>query len=177
MHLLPKETFIYDELLGWDLEKTLDEINFYHEMDQGILLKDFLTAQQLRHFVPVATYDQGKKNDSQGDEAVSMIEGSYFPIFGFSYRLDKVQFGFHASMGEGHKRMDHSRASIEHAQHIANHIVDEARLSPNRYEWTNEETAKLLTNHDMQIVTLPSPHNFTSGKQYSQEYRTEIYLF
>jgi len=41
---LPKETFVYDELLGWDLEKALDEITFYHEMDQGILLKDFLTA-------------------------------------------------------------------------------------------------------------------------------------
>lgn len=44
LHLLPKETFIYDELLGWDLEKTFDEITFYHEMDQGIYLKDFLTA-------------------------------------------------------------------------------------------------------------------------------------
>jgi len=177
LHLLPGETFVYDELLGWDLEKTLDEISFYHEMDQGIQLKDFLTAQQFRHFVPVATYDQGTKNDSQGDEIVSMIEGTYFPIFGFSFRLDKVQFGFHAASGEGHKHVDHSRASIEHAQHIANLIVDEARLSQNRYEWTNEETAKLVSNYDIQHVTLPSPHNFTSDKSYSSEYRTEIYLF
>ena len=50
-------------------------------------------------------------------------------------------------------------------------------MSPNRYEWTNEETAKLISNYDMQLVTLTSPHNFTSGKSYSNEYRTEVYLF
>ena len=44
----------------------------------------------MRHFVPVATYDQGKKKDSQLDEVVSMIEGTYFPMFGFSYRIDKI---------------------------------------------------------------------------------------
>lgn len=57
LYLLPKETFIYDELVGWDLEKTLDDITFYHEMDEGITLGDFKTAQPLRGFVPVATYD------------------------------------------------------------------------------------------------------------------------
>ena len=102
LHLLPKETFIYDELLGWDLEQTLDQITFFHEMDEGITLKDFKTSQQLRHFVPVATYDQGKKNDSQGAETVSTIEGTYLPLFGFSYRIDKVQFGFHAGSDEAH---------------------------------------------------------------------------
>ena len=45
MHLLPKETFLYNELNGWDLEKTLDKIKFYHEMDEGITLNDFRTAQ------------------------------------------------------------------------------------------------------------------------------------
>ena len=44
LHLLPKETFVYDELSGWELEKTLDQITFYDEMDQGIKLGDFLTA-------------------------------------------------------------------------------------------------------------------------------------
>ena len=48
-----------------------------------------------------------------------MVEGTYYPFFGFSYRLDKIQFGFHTSAGEGHEKVDHSRASIEHAQHIA----------------------------------------------------------
>jgi len=64
LHLLPKESFVYDEMNGWDLEKTLDEISFFHEMDEGIRLSDFKTAQQLRNFVPVATYDQGRKDES-----------------------------------------------------------------------------------------------------------------
>ena len=115
LHLLPKETFVYDELVGFELEKTFDQISFYHEMDEGIQLSDFLTAQQLRHFVPVATYDQGRLKDSQGEEMVSTIEGTYLPLFGFSYRIDKVQFGQHAQKGEGHDMVDHSRASIEHA--------------------------------------------------------------
>ena len=127
--------------------------------------------------MPVTTYDQGKKKDSQLNEIVAMVEGTYLPIFGFSYRIDKIQFGVHAADGEGHERVDHSRASILHAQHIANHIVDEARLSGNRFEYTNDETAKLLNNHDIQLVTLPTPHDFTEEKEYSSTYRTEIYLF
>jgi len=106
-----------------------------------------------------------------------MIEGTFYPLFGFSYRLDKVQFGYHASAGEGHENVDHSRASVEHAQHIANLLVDEARLSPNRFEYTNDETAKLVSNYDMKVVSLPSPHNFTASKAYSSLYRTEMYLF
>jgi len=88
--------------MGWDLEQTLDKVTFYNEMDEGITLGDFSTAQQLRNFVPVATYDQGRKNDSQHDEIVSTIEGTYMPIFGFSYRIDKVQFGVHAQRDEAH---------------------------------------------------------------------------
>lgn len=64
LYLLPKETFIYDEIDGPEFEKVLDELTFYHEMDEGIMLEDFIKAQQLRHFVPVATFDQGTKKDS-----------------------------------------------------------------------------------------------------------------
>ena len=177
--MLPRETFIYDEMNGWDLEKTLDDITFFHELDEGVSLKDFATAQQFRHFVPVATYHQGKSSGSTSSEIVSTIEGTYFPLFGFSYRLDKVQFGFHASGGEAHENLDHSRAAIEHAQHIGNVIVDEARLSSNRFEYTNDETDKLLhTSHDVHMVTLPLPHDYyDTNKEYSSEYRTELYLF
>lgn len=69
-----------------------------------------------------------------------MAEGTYMPFFGFAHRLDKVQFGFHAMVGsDEHEGVDHSKFSIEHAQHIANFIVDEARLSSNFFEWTNDE--------------------------------------
>ncbi len=73
--------------------------------------------------------------------------------------------------------MDHSRKSIEHAQHVANMIVDEARLSPNRYSYTNDETERLVTNYDIELVTLPSPHAFSEDKNHHQDYRTEMYLF
>jgi len=177
LNLLPKETFLYDELMGWDLEKTLDDITFYNEVDEGIRLDDFKTAQQLRYFVPVATYDQGRKSDSQLEETVSTIEGTYLPIFGFGYRLDKVQFGVHAQSGEAHEKMDHSRGAIEHAQHISNLFVDEARLSPNRFEFTDDEAAKQIANHDIRMVTLPTPHDFATEKNFSRDYRTEVYLF
>jgi len=55
--------------------------------------------------------------------------------------------------------------------------VDEARLSPNRYAFTNDETAKLVSNYDMQRVTVPSPHSFTSEKNHLDQYSTELYLF
>ena len=161
---------MYDELSGFELEKTLDEISFYNEVDEGVILSEFLTAQQLRHFIPVATYDQGKVNEAQGNEFVSTIEGTYHPFFGFSYRLDKIQFGMHAPAGED--SVDHTRASVHHAQHLANLIVDEARLSSNRFAVTNDETARLITNHDAQMVTLPSPHSSSD-----KTYRTELYLF
>ena len=108
---------------------------------------------------------------------MSTIEGTYFPFFGFAYRLDKIQFGFHAAEGEGHNHIDHSRQSIEHAQHVGNMIVDEARLSSNKYKYTNDETDRLLMNHDIHMVKLPTPHSFSEEKNYHSEYRTEMYLF
>ena len=81
---LPADTFTYDEVLGSSLERLFDNITFYNEVDIGITLDAFLTTQQLRHFVPVATYDEGSKFDSRLTEIVSMVEGTYYPFFGFS---------------------------------------------------------------------------------------------
>jgi len=138
LNLLPKETFVYDEFNGHTLEILLDAVTFYNEMDVGITLEDFIFAGELRHFVPVATYDHGA-DVLKEDEIVSMVEGTYLPIFGFGYRVDKIQFGFHAMNGEGQAKVDHSKKAIMHAQHIANFLVDEARLSGNSFEWTNDE--------------------------------------
>jgi len=45
-----------------------------------------------------------------------MLEGTYMPFFGFAHRLDKVQFGFHATAdSKEHLEVDHSKISIEHA--------------------------------------------------------------
>lgn len=64
--------------------------------------------------MPVASYDQGSKFDSRKEEIVSMVEGTFYPFFGFAYRIDKKQYGFHAMNGEGQAKVDHSRLSIEH---------------------------------------------------------------
>jgi len=153
----PDDTFTYDDVMGGHLERLLDNATFFNEVDTGITLGKFVTCQQLRHLVPVATFDQGSKFDSRSDEVVSMVEGTYYPFFGFSYRIDKKQFGFHASNGEGQAKVDHSKLSVEHAMHVANHIVDESRLSGNRYKYTREETGKLLNNVVPKTYTLPTP--------------------
>ena len=112
---MPKETFTYDEVKGHALETLFDKITFFNEMDTGINLDTFITTQQLRHFVPVATFDQGESFDSRLEEIVSMVEGTFYPFFVFAYRLDKKQFGFHAMEGEGQTDVDHSKHSMDHA--------------------------------------------------------------
>ena len=75
------------------------------------------------------------------------------PFFGFAHRLDKIQFGFHAIPNSAEDNLvDHSKFAIEHAQHIANFIVDEARLSQNQFEWTNVEQQSLLNNYDVYVI-------------------------
>jgi hypothetical protein len=46
--------------------------------------------------------------------------------------------------GSGQSKVDHSKFSVEHAQHISNFLVDEARLSGNMYKITNTEQERLL---------------------------------
>jgi hypothetical protein len=41
MNLLPKETFVYDEMIAEDLEKILDVVTFYNEVDVGFTLDSF----------------------------------------------------------------------------------------------------------------------------------------
>lgn len=102
------------------------------------------------------------------------------PFFGVASRLDKVQFGFHAHPNsKQHQGVDHSKFAVEHAQHIANLIVDEARLCSNMFEWTNDEQKALLNNYDVVSVSLPTPvfEDGTLDVDMKQFYRTELYLF
>ena len=108
LNLTPKETFVYDEIKGMDLETWFDNVSFYNELDVGIPLEKFTQLKPLKTFVPVATFDGGKEIHRL-DEMVSMFEGYSMPFFGFAYRLDKVQFGFHAMNGEGQALVDHSK--------------------------------------------------------------------
>lgn len=58
--------------------------------------------------------------------------------------------------GSCQAKVDHSKFSVEHAQHVANFLVDEARLSANMYNETNKEQERLLSNYDVTTVTLPT---------------------
>lgn len=171
----PTETFLFDEIEGTRLEALFDNINFYNEVTLGITRGDFDFIRELSVFVPITSYhNENGKND---DEFISTIEGTVQPFFGFLNRIDKIQFGFHAADGEGQAKVDHSKHAIEHAQHIANLLVDEARLSNNVFEYTNDETASLLSNYDSYTVRLPSPHLYTNEKELHDFYRTEMYFF
>jgi hypothetical protein len=56
---------------------------------------------------------------------------------------------------------------------VANLIVDEARLSGNRYGLVNDENARLLTNFDIHTVDIVPDNPCGEGKSVT----TELYLF
>ena len=41
LNLVPKDTFVYDEVEGRDLEKWLDHVYFYNELDLGFTAEKF----------------------------------------------------------------------------------------------------------------------------------------
>ena len=168
LNLMPKETFVYDEVEIKELESVLDKVNFFNDMDVGISYERFIYSKGLKVFVPVATYDRAK-DLNRLDETVSQVEGTVLPFFGFAYRPDKIQFSFRDDDG-----IDHGAHAIEHAQHLGNLLVDEARLSDNRYRLTNTETARLLTNYDIHTVDVV-PDNSCYGAD--ELVTTELYLF
>jgi hypothetical protein len=86
---MPDHTFTYDEIEVKTLEKTLDNLRFYNELELGVPLENFTNAKGLKPFVPVATYHR-KSEVHRLDETVSMVEGTVLPFFGFAYRIDKV---------------------------------------------------------------------------------------
>lgn len=111
LNLLPSETFIYDEFEGKHIEKLFDAVTFYNELDIGLTLEDFTLTRELKHFVPVATFDAGE-DVMREEEIVAIAEGTYLPIFCFAHRIDKAQFGFHTANGEGMAKVDHSKKAI-----------------------------------------------------------------
>jgi len=55
--------------------------------------------------------------------------------------------------------------------------VDEARLSGNFYEWTNDEQKALIGNYDAKSVTLPPMSSEEDSYAKLDFYRTEMFLF
>lgn len=114
-----------------DLEKILDNVKFFADVELGVTMSDFiLQYKTLSHiFAPICSFND-KKQENQDSEMVAMIEGIIYPWFGTAYRIDRIQNSM-----ENPKRdhTDHSRNAIIHAQKIGNLFVDEARLSSNTF--------------------------------------------
>lgn len=89
MNLLPKDTFIYDEIPVEELEKQYDFINFFNDVDVGLTVADFNLNKKLKPFVPVATFES-TETTARSDEFVAVVEGNYMPFFGVASRLDKI---------------------------------------------------------------------------------------
>ena len=154
-----------------DLEKILDNVKFFADVEVGVTMSDFiLTYKTLSHlFAPICSFND-KAQDNQDSEMVAMIEGIVYPWFGTAYRIDRIQNSM-----ENTKRdhTDHSRNAIVHAQKIGNLFVDEARLSTNEYSYVGEEVKdiNLLVENDAHRVEIP----IVQSKR--QTIRTELYLF
>lgn len=89
------------------------------------------------------------------EQFVSAFEAHSFPFYGFTVRMDLTQFAF-----SQHDKIDHSPAARNLAQLVANHIVDEARMS--KHVFLNEPK---LTNQ-LDLAVLEDENEFY-----------EIYLF
>lgn len=89
MRLTPEETYIFDSYNLTEAEATLDNSTFYNELKSNIDLKTFLKEKVLsRVFVPIATFNEDKKN--QEDEYVAIMEGVAFPFFGIAFSIEKI---------------------------------------------------------------------------------------
>jgi hypothetical protein len=86
---MPEESFIFDEVDVNQLETALDKSLYFNDMSHGVTYERFMQSKALKIFVPVATYDK-KGAMNRLTEAVSVVEGTVLPFFGFAYRLDKV---------------------------------------------------------------------------------------
>lgn len=89
----PKHTYVFDEYEKEVLEKNLDKIKLFTNIELGITMEDFvLHEKDLSHlFVPVGSFDD-ESQKSSNTEYVAAIEGVIYPWFGFAHRLDRVQF-------------------------------------------------------------------------------------
>ncbi len=111
LRIQPENTYLFDGLSLAEMEGILNNMTFYHELVFGVPLNKFLSESVLSQvFVPVATFNEDKKN--QEDEIVAMIEGAHFPIFGSAVSLEKIQFNDDLTIEDD---IDHSKVAIRMA--------------------------------------------------------------
>jgi hypothetical protein len=87
----PKHTYLFDEYTKENLDKMLDQVSFFPQIELGITVNDFVIEERgvSQLFVPVASFDDDRKKN-RNEEIVAMIEGIIYPWFGIGYRIDQI---------------------------------------------------------------------------------------
>lgn len=80
--------------------------------------------------------------------------------------MEKVQYNFNPDLED---LIDFSVVSIQHAQLLANFFVDEARLSPHRFNYAPDLSEGLINKFDSQIIEVKGEDGSTLVK--------DMYLF
>lgn len=123
----PDETFLFDAVKEADLVETFLRTVFYNTLDFGVSLKELRRTQQaLKAYNPTLVL---KESGEGAQRIVAGFEAHSFPFYGFTMRLDQHQFSF-----SKFDHVDHSASARNFAQMVANHFVDEARLSPHHFQ-------------------------------------------
>ena len=123
----PDDTFLFDSIKEVDLVETFLRTVFYNTLDFGISLQELRHKQQaLKSYAPTLVV----KESGRGNERlIAGFEAHAFPFYGFTMRLDQHQFSF-----SKFDHVDHSTTARNFAQMVANHFVDEARMSTHFFQ-------------------------------------------
>ena len=90
-----------------------------------------------------------EKEDKGLSSKVVAMEGVDFPFYGCAYRPDKVMYIHDDPKID---EIDHSSAARTHAQLIGNFIVDEAKMSSNKYPEKSDLLKELVSNLDIKTL-------------------------
>lgn len=168
LRLNTEDTYTYDAYSLAEAETLLDNIVFFTELSFNIKLNMFLKEKALsKLFVPIATFN--KEYTNQGDEFVAIMEGAFFPFYGFAFNIEKITHTFDFTQAA---LVDTSRDAMLEAQRIGNLIVDEARLNSNYFAKAIDEKNLLIQNFDFTIVE----QDFTDDNS-DETQIIELYLF
>ena len=148
LRLNTEDTYTYDAYTLAEAETLLDNIVFFNELSYNIKLNMFLKEKALsKLFVPIATFN--KEYTNQCDEFVAIMEGAFFPFYGFAFNIEKTTHTFDFEQAA---LVDTSRDAMLEAQRVGNLIVDEARLNSNYFAKAIDEKNLLIQNFDSSIV-------------------------
>ena len=116
--------------------------NLHHD---GVPPDAFNTNVNLKTFFNVLSTNHGRK----GNEFVSTIESSKYPIFATQWHPERPQFEW-GTDGTTSDPINHDFYAVSCSQYIANFYVSEARKNNRKYSTLEEESKLLIYNYKLQ---------------------------